>query len=203
MIPIRVDIQELDPWPKVIHELPQRPRRDGPVMWRVLSVELGVHRHRNLEGQVMRGCEAVPEDDAYDQTALRAVAILDCNIAAVDEGLPVCITRGLGTRTTSEEGDQCLATKVSLLAPILRNMDGCTHPDEQGTVESLAKLAAALVLVPREELVRGEPDARVGRLGRIESRQNKLYKSEIRRIAKMSNCSISPSPCVLPQTRRR
>lgn len=50
MIPIRVDIQELDPWPKVIHELPQRPRRDGPVMWRVLSVELGVHRHRNLEG---------------------------------------------------------------------------------------------------------------------------------------------------------
>jgi hypothetical protein len=115
MIPIRVDIQELDPGSEVIHELPQRPRRDGPVMRRVLSVELGMHRHRNLEGQVVRRRQPVPEDDAYDQTALRAVAILDGHIAAVDERLSVCITSSLDARTAAEQGDQCLATKVSSL----------------------------------------------------------------------------------------
>lgn len=83
-------------------------------MRRVLSVELGVHRHRDLEGQVMRGRKAIPKDYAYDQTALGAVAILDGHIAAVDKRLPVRITCGVDACSAAEQGDQCLAAEVSL-----------------------------------------------------------------------------------------
>lgn len=95
MVFIRVNIQELGPGAEVIQELSKRPRRDCPVMRRIKPVEPSVHWHRDLEGEVMCRREAISEDDTCNQTALGVLAVLDGNVAPIDERLPVSISGSL------------------------------------------------------------------------------------------------------------
>lgn len=125
----------------------------------------------------MRRGKAIPEDYPRNEAALGAIAVLDGNVAPVDERLPFGISRRVDARPASKERDQCLAIVNVNTSPTVCSLWKHTYPDVQSAVEPLAELSAALELVSREELVRRESDARVRRLGRVERRQDKLPKS--------------------------
>lgn len=75
---------------------------------RVLSVELGVHGWGNLEGKTMGRGQAVPEDDARDEAAGYALAVLDGHVAPFNDALLIGIAGALDTSTAAEEGYQGL-----------------------------------------------------------------------------------------------
>lgn len=95
MIAVGVNVQIVDARAKVVHELAQGARGNGPVVRRVRSAKLGVHRHARLKGEAVGRREARPEDDAGDEAALDAGAVLNGDVAAVNQGLLLCVARSL------------------------------------------------------------------------------------------------------------
>lgn len=129
------------------------------MMWRILPVELGVNWNRNLEGQAVRRGQSIAEDYSGDEPTLYPFAILDGNVAPLDEGLLLDISLVICRRAASEQ-----------------RYEGS---DVEGTVETITKLATALKLIAGEELVCSEPNAGIGRLGRVESGKNKGVLSRL------------------------
>lgn len=84
MVAIGVDVQIVDARAKMVHELPQRAGRDGPVVRRVRLAKLGVHRDASLESEAVSRREAGPKDDAGNEAALDALPVFDGDVAAVN-----------------------------------------------------------------------------------------------------------------------
>lgn len=73
------------------------------MMWRILPVELGVNWNRNLEGQAVRRGQSIAEDYSGDEPTLYPFAILDGNVAPLDEGLLLDISLVICRRAASEQ----------------------------------------------------------------------------------------------------
>lgn len=110
MIAIGVDIQVVDSGTKMVHELAQRARRDGPVMGCILLAKFGMHRHSCLEWQTVSRSEAGPKNDAGNEPALDALTVFDGNLTALNQCLSFCIavTLRVGCGTAAKERDESL-----------------------------------------------------------------------------------------------
>lgn len=116
MVAVGVNVQIVDARAKVVHELAQGARGNGPVVRRVRSAKLGVHRHACLKGEAVGRREARPEDDAGDEAALDAGAVLNGDVAAVNQGLllRVAVPLAVGRRAATKERDQRLGVALTL-----------------------------------------------------------------------------------------
>lgn len=147
-------------------------------MWRILPVELGVNRNRNLERQTVRRGQSVAEDYSGNKPTLDSFAILDGNVAPLNEGLLLDISLVVCRRAASEQRDEGLINELEMvLNTSLRIF--VTYSDVQGAIEAIAKLATALKLIAGKELVCSEPNAGIGRLGRVESGKDKLNSCQL------------------------
>lgn len=102
MVAVRVDVKIVYARPEMVHQLAQRPGRDGPVVRCILAAKLGVHWRRNLKGQSMCGCEATSEYYAGNEAALDAFAVFNGNVALFNQGLLLCISLVVGRRAASK-----------------------------------------------------------------------------------------------------
>ena len=84
MVTIRIDIEKLDSWAEVIHELTQSPRGYGPVMRSILAAKLGVSWQSHLERQAMGRSEAIPKNYTGNEAALDSFAVLHDDIASIN-----------------------------------------------------------------------------------------------------------------------
>lgn len=95
MIAICIDVEILNSWAKMIHQLPKRPGRYRPVVRSILPAELGMHGDSHLEGQAMSRRQPVSEYNSSDKAALDAFSIFNSNVAPLDEGLLLCVPLGV------------------------------------------------------------------------------------------------------------
>lgn len=72
-------------------------------MRRILPIELGINRNRDLKRQPVRRCQSIAKDYPHDESTLDALSILDGHVTAVDEGLLLNVPLIVRSSTTSEE----------------------------------------------------------------------------------------------------
>lgn len=70
MLVISTNIKELNTRTKVLHQLTERPRWESPMVRCIVSVEFCVDWNCGLKREAMSGSQAVPEDDADDESTL-------------------------------------------------------------------------------------------------------------------------------------
>jgi len=67
-----------------------------------------MHRHRNLERQLVCRSHAVPEDEFRDEPARDALAIFNGYVTALDRRVLLPVTLEIAASAAAEDGDKCL-----------------------------------------------------------------------------------------------
>ncbi len=111
VVSVSVNVKIVYTRAEMIHELPQGPRRNGPVVRCILGAKFGVHWGCNLKGQAVSGSQATPEDYASNEAALDAFTIFNGNVAFVNQGLLLSVSLVVGGRATAEQRYERLCDK--------------------------------------------------------------------------------------------
>ena len=72
------------------------------MVWCVRFAKLGVHRDCDLEWELVRRCEAVPENYASDESALYSLSVFNGDVTSVNEGLLFSVTLDFTSRATAK-----------------------------------------------------------------------------------------------------
>lgn len=84
---ICVDVEELNAWSEMVHELAKCFGRDGPLVSCLLLVELCVGGCFDFVWENMRGSDPVPKRNPSNKTAFLANAIVNGYVAAFNGGV--------------------------------------------------------------------------------------------------------------------
>lgn len=112
MITLCIDVEVFNTGPEMFHQLPERSRRNGPMMRCVLLVELGMHWHRDLVRQTVRRSQSILEDDSGNEATFNSFSVLNNDVTSIDDGLLVRITLIVQPRTASKQRDEGLKTPL-------------------------------------------------------------------------------------------